>query len=233
MRGRIALGLALLALVPRVVSGQQTAGVIAGQVRDATGGVLPGVTVEVASPALIERVRSVVTGDDGQYRLTELRPGEYTVTFTLAGFGKLVRENVELTSGFTATVNAELKVGELTETLTVSGASPVVDLQNVTQQSVLSKATIDAIPQGGSYGSIGRLVPGVDAAGNTGGVDVGGSRGRDSNKLVIHGSATNDFKLMLDGIPQGAFAAGNGGDNVAIPPSNAVAEEVNLQYSAI
>src|SRR5262245_17866106 len=110
-----------LLLVPRAVSAQQTSGVIAGQVRDSTGGVLPGVTVEVASPALIERIRSAGTGDDGQYRVVELRPGTYTVTFTLGGFGKLVRENVQLTSGFTATVNAEMKVGELAETITVSG----------------------------------------------------------------------------------------------------------------
>jgi hypothetical protein len=235
MRGRIAVGLALasIALVPRAVLGQQTAGVIAGQVRDGTGGVLPGVTVEVASPALIERVRSVATDDAGQYRVVELRPGEYTVTFTLAGFGKLVRENVQLTSGFTATVNAELKVGDIAETITVSGVSPVVDVQNVTQQSVLTKTTLEAIPSGGSYGAIGRLIPGVDGAGNSSGVDVGGSTGRDSNKLVIHGSATNDFKLLIDGMPQSTFAAGNGGDNVGVPPSNSLAEEVNLQYSAL
>src|SRR5262245_12175967 len=124
MKVRLALILAIasLALVPSVVVAQQTtAGVIAGQVRDGTGGVLPGVTVEVASPALIEKARTAVTDDSGQYRIVELRPGEYTITFTLAGFGKYVRENVQLTSGFTANVNAELKVGDITETITVSG----------------------------------------------------------------------------------------------------------------
>src|SRR6266480_4110795 len=119
MKFHVVVAVALLALVPAVLSGQQTNGVIAGQVRDATGGVLPGVTVEVASPALIERVRSVVSGDDGQYRIVELRPGEYSITFTLAGFGKFVRENLQITSGFTATVNAELKVGDVAETITV------------------------------------------------------------------------------------------------------------------
>src|SRR5712691_3821793 len=151
MRISVVVALTLLALGPRTVSAQQTNGVIAGQVRDATGGVLPGVTVEVASPALIERVRSVVSGDDGQYRIVELRPGEYSVTFTLTGFGKLVRENVQITSGFTATVNAEMKVGDMAETITVSGASPVVDVQNVTQQAVLSKSVLDAIPTGRNY----------------------------------------------------------------------------------
>src|SRR6266849_41700 len=188
MRVRIAMGLAVLALVPGVVWGQQTAGVIAGQVRDATGGVLPGVTVEVASPALIERVRTVVTDAAGQYRIVDLRPGVYTVTFTLEGFGKLVRDNVQLTSGFTATVSVELKVGDIAETITVSGASPIVDVQNVTEQSVLPRTVLDAIPSGRSYTELGRLVPGIDATGNSGGNSVGGSTGRDATKLLIHGS---------------------------------------------
>src|SRR5262245_16447309 len=121
MRMRFGMvALAFFALVPSVLSGQQTtAGVIAGQVRDETGAVLPGVTVEVASPALIEQARTVTTGDDGQYRIVDLRPGEYSVTFTLEGFGKYVRGSVQLTSGFTATVNVELKVGDLAETITV------------------------------------------------------------------------------------------------------------------
>src|SRR5262245_59481306 len=112
MRIRILMVLAVTTSLSGAAWGQQTNGVIAGLVRDATGGVLPGVNVEVSSPALIERVRTVITGEDGQYRIVELRPGEYIVTFALAGFGKLVRENVQLTSGFTATVNAELKVGD-------------------------------------------------------------------------------------------------------------------------
>jgi hypothetical protein len=229
MRNRLVVW-TLLALVPGVVSAQQTNGVIAGLVRDATGGVLPGVTVEVASPALIERVRSVVTGDDGQYRIVELRPGEYSVTFTLPGFGKLVRENVQITSGFTAAVNAELKVGDIAETITVSGASPVVDLQNVTQQSVLTRTTLEAIPTGLSYTAIGKLIPGVDASGITGGHDVGGSAGRDATKLIYHGSATNDFKLMIDGMPQMTFIADG---SVGVPPADKLAEEINLQYSAL
>src|SRR5262245_41598268 len=127
MRLRVVV-LACMTLIPASVSAQQTAAVIAGVVRDGTGGVLPGVTGEVASPALIEKVRVGSTGPDGQYRVVELRPGEYSVTFTLAGFGKLVRENVQLTSGFTATVNADLQVGDIAETITVAGGSPVVDL---------------------------------------------------------------------------------------------------------
>src|SRR5712692_1809528 len=225
------LALALLALVPGVVSGQQTtAAVIAGQVRDATGGVLPGVTVEVASPALIEKVRTVVTDAAGQYRIVELRPGVYAVTFTLEGFGKLVRDNVQLTSGFTATVNVELKVGDIAETITVSGASPVVDVQNVTQHSVLSRTVLEAIPSGRSYTALGKLVPGIDASGNSGGNDVGGTTGRDATKLMIHGSATNDFKLLIDGMPQMTWIADG---SVGPPPADNLAEEINLQYSSL
>src|SRR5687768_589392 len=108
-------------LLTRTPARAQTNSSIAGVVQDATGAVLPGVTVEVSSPALIEKVRSAATDGTGQYRLIELRPGTYTVTFTLAGFSTVKREGIELTTGFTATVNAELRVGEITETITVSG----------------------------------------------------------------------------------------------------------------
>ncbi len=227
----VALAFASLVLVPTVVAGQQTtAGVIAGQVRDATGGVLPGVTVEAASPALIEKVRSAVTDDSGQYRVVELRPGEYAVTFTLAGFGKFVREKVQLTSGFTATVNAEMKVGDIAETITVSGASPIVDVQNVTQQSVLGRTVLEALPSGRNYAAIGKLVPGIDSSGNTGGTDVGGAQGRDATKLIIHGSLTADFKLLIDGMPQMTWIADG---SVGPPPADNLAEEINIQYSAL
>src|SRR5262245_60356375 len=115
----------------RVLAQSATTGSIAGVVRDTTGAVLPGVTVEAASPALIEKVRSVVTDDQGNYKIVELRPGTYTVTFTLPGFATFRREGLALTTGFTAAGNAEMKVGSLEETVVVTGASPVVDIQNV------------------------------------------------------------------------------------------------------
>src|SRR5882672_11886792 len=114
--------LACLSLVPRPAMAQQTSA-IAGLVRDTTGAVLPGVTVEAASPVLIEKVRTVVTDDQGRYNIVNLVPGTYSVTFTLPGFNTLKRDGVQLTSGFTAAVNAELPVGALQETVTVSGAS--------------------------------------------------------------------------------------------------------------
>src|SRR5688572_12156350 len=108
---------ACLLLTSSAVTAQTAAPQITGVVRDTSGAVLPGVTVEAASPALIEKVRTVVTEGEGQYRILDLRPGVYTVTFTLPGFSVVRREGIELVGSFTATVNAELRVGAVTETV--------------------------------------------------------------------------------------------------------------------
>ena len=121
-------------LIPSIAAAQ---GSIAGLVTDTSGAVLPGVTVEAASPALIEKVRSVVTDGTGQYQIVNLPPGAYTVTFTLAGFNTFRREGVELTGNFTASVNADLRVGALEETITVTGEAPVVDVQNTARQRIV------------------------------------------------------------------------------------------------
>ena len=181
----------------------QTNAVIAGVVRDTTGAVLPGVTVEVSSPALIERVRSAITDDSGQFKILELRPGTYTVQFSLPGFSSVRREGIELTTGFTASVNAELKVGAIEETVTVSGASPVVDLQNVKTQVVMTREIVDAIPTGRYFQSLGVLIPGVTASGGysaTANQDVGGQSGQAHSALAIHGGRASDMQLQLDGM---------------------------------
>src|SRR3989441_8895393 len=140
-------GVALSMLTPGMVRAQSAlSGAIAGVVRDTTGAVLPGVTVEAASPALIEKVRTSVTDDQGQYRIIELRPGTYSVTFALPGFATFKRDGLELPPSFTATINAELKVGGLQETVTVSGQTPLVDVQNLTQGRTISKELMDAVP---------------------------------------------------------------------------------------
>src|SRR5712671_5588378 len=123
--------LMLLGGLPTIAVAQST-GTIAGVVKDISGAVMPGVTVEASSPALIERVRTGVTDGQGQYKIVNLAPGVYAVTFTLTGFSVVKREGIELTANFTAAVNGELKVGELQETITVSGQTPIVDTQNVT-----------------------------------------------------------------------------------------------------
>src|SRR5688572_31275398 len=118
---------------------------IAGAVRDTSGAVLPGVTVEAASPALIEKVRSVVTDGEGRYNIVDLRPGTYTVTFSLPGFTGFRREGIVLTAGFTATVNADMQVGAVEETITVTGETPLVDTQNVRRQTAVSDQMLDTL----------------------------------------------------------------------------------------
>ena len=134
---------------------------ITGVVKDASGGVLPGVTVEAASPVLIEKVRSVVTDATGQYRIVDLRPGTYSVTFTLPGFSTVKREGIELSGNFVATVNADLKVGALEETITVTGETPIVDVQSARMQQIISKDVSAAIPSSRNAGGLQALIPGM------------------------------------------------------------------------
>src|ERR1700694_1917866 len=131
---RAVLIVSSLLVIPAVAFAQAS---IAGTVKDASGAVLPGVTVEAASPVLIEKVRSAVTDGSGQYRILDLRPGTYTVTFTLTGFNTVRREGLELPADFVSTVNADLRVGTLEETVTVPGESPIVDVQTTTKRRTL------------------------------------------------------------------------------------------------
>src|SRR5262245_41043531 len=145
---RVAVTATVVLLLGRVALAQT--GSIAGVARDTSGAVLPGVTVEAASSALIEKVRTVVTDSEGQYKIIDLAPGTYTVTFTLPGFNAWKREGIILTSDFTATVNAEMRVGAVEETVTVTGESPLIDTQSVTQRKSLTHDLIDALPTGPS-----------------------------------------------------------------------------------
>ncbi len=203
--------LSSLLLLPAVGHAQGlAAGATAGVVKDSSGGVLPGVTVEAASPALIEKVRTAVTDDQGVYRITDLRPGIYSVTFSLAGFSTFKREGVELTTGFTATVNAEMKVGALEETITVSGAAPIVDTQNVNQQKVFAREVAEALPTNRTVNQYATLIPG--ATYNTGATsqDVGGNKGENNQGFMVHGSRVNDFQQLREGMFFGTLiAAGN------------------------
>src|SRR5262245_5258812 len=158
------------------VSFAQT-GTIAGVVRDTSGAVLPGVAVEAASPALIEKVRTGVTDGQGLYKIIDLRPGIYSVTFALPGFASVRREGIELVAAFTATVNADMQVGSVAETITVSGASPVVDVQNTSQQRVLTNDLIETLPTGKNFRNLAVLIPAVTTSGGYSGQDVGGTSG--------------------------------------------------------
>jgi hypothetical protein len=180
----------------------QTAGSISGEVKDTTGAAVPGVTVEAASPALIEKVRSVITDSTGQYKIVDLRPGTYTVTFTLPGFATVKREGITLTGGFTATVNADMRVGSLQETVVVSGQSPVVDVQNVREQRVLTREVLDTIPTAKSVVNLAGLLPGMNVIQTSTGAaqDVGGTGGDNFQGLTIHGGRRNDQQTLIDGM---------------------------------
>ena len=176
-----AAALAACLLVPATALAQGETGAIAGAVRDSTGLALPGVTVEASSPALIEKVRTVATDGEGRYQLINLRPGDYTVSFELPGFNRVIREGVTLTAAFTATVNAEMRVGGVEESVTVVGSSPVVDVKGVVQQRTVSREVIDALPTSKTFGALASLIPGV----TVNRPDVGGSAGDLSTSLAF------------------------------------------------
>jgi hypothetical protein len=195
---------AAIGLLPSVALAQAA---ITGVVRDTSGAVLPGVTVEASSPALIEKVRSAVTDSSGQYRIEDLRPGTYAVSFSLTGFSTFRREGVVLTGSFAATVSADLRVGTLEETITVSGETPVVDVVNAKQQSILDKEVIAAIPTARLYHSLATLIPGVTISGNQ---DVGGTRGPLTVTFSMRGGPGNEGRLTVDGLSLGAALNGTG-----------------------
>src|SRR5262249_39670250 len=175
-----------------------SAAAISGVVKDGPGGVMPGVTVEASSPALIEKTRATVTDAQGQYQIIELRPGTYTVTSSLQGFATLTKAGVELTSNFTATVNAELKVGDIAETVTVSGASPLVDVTKVTQQKVITSEELNTVPTAKSTLSLISLMPAAAAPPSA--QDVGGGKGETSVRMSIHGARQSDQRMLLNGM---------------------------------
>lgn len=213
-------------LVPAPARAQISAGAIAGTVRDATGGVLPGVSVEASSPALIEKVRTGVTDGEGQYRIVDLRPGLYTVMFSLAGFSTVRREGIELTTEFTATVNAELRIGSIEETITVAGSVPVVDVQNVTQRQILTRDVIESLPTGKGFMNFAALVPGMVIAGSTHTVqDVGGSSGQGFVRVGIHGGLATDQQLYEDGYSINNLST-DGGSTNGIPIEAGVQEYI-------
>jgi hypothetical protein len=209
MRGfarRIGL-FALVALVPTAVFAQGVSASITGTIKDASGAVLPGVTVEVSSPVLIEKTRSAVTDGTGQYRIVDLRPGTYSVTFTLTGFSSVKRDGIELSGSFTATVNGDLKVGAVAETITVSGETPIVDVQSTRRQTTLSGEIINAIPVTKSWAALMVLMPSTITQSGTN-ADVQVTPG-----MVVFGGAggrNNEGRLLVDGLNTGASLNGAG-----------------------
>ncbi len=196
---------------------------IVGTARDASGAVLPGVTVEASSPALIERTRSVVTNGVGQYSIQDLRPGTYSVTFTLPGFSAIRRDGIELSGSFIATVNADMRVGGVQETVTVSGEAPVVDVTSARTEQTIDGETVAAIPTSRLYSSLTQLVPALNVQGH----DVGGSQGNVFSVFQIHGGRRNEGQVLVDGMSGGYQGMGVSG----YAPEVGTAQEIVFSLS--
>src|SRR5262245_53010014 len=200
--GKGILVLGFVRLLPVVASAQAA---ISGVVKDASGAVLPGVTVEASSPALIEKVRTTVTDGTGQYAIPDLRPGIYSVKFTLTGFATVEREGVELSGTFTARINADMRVGGLEETIRVNAETPVVDVQSTQQERVLDREVLDALPNAGLRTALGVLIPSVDFRRQ----DVGGAGVRAvTGNMVAHGARSEDAGTTLNGMSIASFGTG-------------------------
>jgi hypothetical protein len=187
---------------------------IAGVVRDATNAVIPGVTVEVTSPVLIEKVRSTVTDDNGRYQITALPVGTYRVTFTLTGFNKFERDNVLLTSDFTANINGQLTVGSVSETVAVTAESPAVDIQNARVQYVFRGEEIANLPTERDLGGLLNLVPSVtnNQGTCTGGVGAfcnGIAPAFNSHVSANDADGQNQGRIVVDGMTINRGAAGH------------------------
>jgi hypothetical protein len=207
--------LACLVLLPTLAFAQAS---ITGVVKDTSGAVLPGVTVEAASPVLIEKTRTAVSDGTGQYRIVDLRPGTYTVTFTLTGFSSVKREGIELTGSFIATVNADMKVGSLEETITVSGQTPIVDVQSVRRQTTISNETLTTVPTARSWAATAVLIPGITIqAGSSADIQI-------TPQMTVFGGAggrTNEGRMQVDGLNTGAALNGGGVSTYVADISNA------------
>lgn len=224
---RAALLVAVLVAAASSVFAQTTGAGIVGVVTDESGAPLPGVTIEVASPALIERTRTAVSAADGRYQVVDLRPGEYTVKFELSGFQTVRREQIQLNTSFTATVNATLPVGKLEEQIVVEGGTPVIDLRASTSERPLHQELLEGIPVGRIPNVAVMLVPGSVTARP----DVGGSETGQTAGVSIHGSQTRDLIWNTDGLDMTSNTA-SGGVSGQYPNQGAY-QEIVVQTRAL
>jgi hypothetical protein len=210
-----------LSAVPAAVSAQAT---IAGTVKDASGAVLPGVTVEASSPGLIEKIRAATTDGTGQYRLVNLPPGSYSLTLTLPGFATVRRDALELTAAAVTTIDVEMRVGSVEETITVTGATPIVDVQNANRAVTLTSDLVNQLPSTRGYNALVQLIPSITSS--------------TSNQVQItptiqffssHGGRNNEGRVLLDGLQVGA--AVNGAGTGLYMPDTASAQEVTVSLS--
>lgn len=199
--------MALIGCVVVEAQAQMSTGAIAGTVTDTGGGVLPGVTISLTGERLIGGAQTVVTDAAGKYRFDRLPPGSYDVKFELAGFGAVDRRGITLDAAFTATLNVQLSIGEVTQSITVRGEAPTVDTSSTLQQTVMNQTVLESVPTGRDPWSLSKLIPGVQVAK----FDVGGTQSIYQSNMTVHGSTTGDVVYALDGLntnwPGGAGGA--------------------------
>ena len=212
----------LAAGVCLLTSSMASAQTLAGTVRDSSGAVLPGVTVEASSPALIEKTRSAVTDGNGQYQIPNLPPGGYAIAFSLQGFSPLKREGVDLTGGGVTTINADLRVGTVAETVTVTGETPIVDVQSSRQQTVLSGDIVRALPASRGYGNYLAALPAIQATGFNSGLAT------NTNFFAARGGRANEGVVQIDGLNVGSPFNGGGVSNYAYDMNNASEVQVSI-----
>src|SRR5262245_26615470 len=191
---------------------------IAGSARDSSGAVLPGVSVEASSPALIEKVRTAVTDDRGLFRIVSLPPGTYSVTFSLPGFNQVKRDGIELSGAFTAQIDVAMQVGGVSETVIVSATSPIVDVQSIRRQTTITNEVLTAIPTARSWAATALLIPGIVTIGG-GPTDI-----QVTPQMTVFGGAggrNNEGRMQVDGLNAGAGLGGSGVSTYVADISNA------------
>lgn len=219
-----AWALLVAACVMGLPAGANAQSAFTGIVKDTSGSVLPGVVVEAASPVLIEQIKTAATDGQGQYRIVDLRPGTYTLSFTLPGFRSVKLEGIELRADFTAAVNAELQVGTVEESVTVTGESPVVDVSSTSKTQVLTRELLDAVPTGRTIQGLAQLIVGVTLSSP----DVGGSRSMQQAYMTTRGLTPANNIVQVDGL----MINGLDGDGaVQQYLNNAMFEELTYQTS--
>jgi hypothetical protein len=212
-----------VALVLPTLAFAQTKASLTGTVRDTSGAILPGVTVEASSPALIEKVRTAVSDGTGQYRIIDLDPGRYQISFLLPGFTKVVREGVEISGTAVFTINAEMRVGAVEETITVTGETPVVDVQSVRRETVLSQDLISTIPATRTVGSLLNATPGLTVDGN------GLNPTPTMTFFSARGGQTNEGRMTVNGLTVAAAFNGGGVSSYILDTVNS--DEVSVTVS--
>src|SRR5688572_13146946 len=206
---------------------QTTTGSITGSVTDASGAVLPGVTITLSSDRLIGGPQTQISDTTGTYRFDRLVPGSYHVKFELQGFRTVERPDVRISAAFVATINGKMEVGSVSETITVTGESPTVDVRSNVQQTVMNQEILEGIPTGRDPWSLAKLIPGVQVAT----YDVGGTQSMQQSSMSAHGSNTADVSYNIDGAT--VNWPGGGGGATMIYYDQGMFEEVNYMTSAI